>query len=130
MQHTSWQLAIIDYDLPKNHKQLLVVAPMFLDLLETERSSSPAYHGSIVYIVSTKFLDINTECEFISQNVRDELRNITSCIRFGVPFCHIWDPNENMYRWCISWILKPLITEKDIIDAELKFGISLNDYTI
>lgn len=46
----------------------------------------------------------------------------------AVYIAEVYDTASSKYSWMFSLMLWPILTEKDAIDAEMKFGISLKEY--
>lgn len=118
MMNNAWQLGVIDYDLT-DFKQY----PKFYSQIQAERHNGVGLDdGDIVYIVSTSKRTIHSLGELFS-----ELAN-RPIYQFGVTFADVWNVKKKRYGWAMQEFIRPILTEKDVIEVELKFGISLKDY--
>ena len=108
MINQAWQLAVVDYDRLKNFYEK---NKKFARIVESSKSRDTSFKdGEVVYIAS-----IMDTCKKIGE------------VDFS-PQCRVWLPERNKYGYCILDMLYPILTEKNIIEVELKFGIKLDDY--
>ena len=115
-----WQLAVVDLDILK---RLDEDGAMMKKLsLRLSASNSNLHLGDVVYICSVAQIDREKfDCEqyaVLNKNI----------FALGIPFANIWIPNIKSYGYFPLYALRPIVTEADAIEMEMKFSISLKDY--
>ena len=115
----AWQLCIIDSDSADFSDCI-----EFNNTLNTAVKNGKISNGCIVYVVNSVIIPFN-ELNPLFKGIKEKSRY--SFID-GVPFAYVWYPSIKRYGWVFQDILKPIITEQDIIEIETKFGISLEEY--
>ena len=43
-------------------------------------------------------------------------------------FSYVWSPDRKNYGWLMQEILRPVLSERDAIEMETKFGIDLRGF--
>ena len=119
---TSWQLCIVDYDRVKGNFKGL---DEFLDKCETSPSKSALMNGEVVYCISHRL---------VGEQSHDAHPAIKFLHNVGFPkdcmtdIADVYCPRNKKYAWCMLFMLWPILTEKDAVEAEIKFSISLREY--
>lgn len=118
--HTGWQLAIVDLDIFPICKGTALEKELQHALSSSDNKISS---GKVVYICSTMQVPID--------QLGKEWQELAYANIFAlkeVPLANIWIPDNTSYGWAPLYLLRPIITEADAVEAELKFGISLKDH--
>lgn len=101
-----WQPAIVDYEQLMNvTKKNDTVKEECKQILSGKLDNEAIKAGTLVYIVETYIDDYGG---------------------YNMHFCTVWEPSRQRYLKQALNSLRPLITEKDIIDMEMKFGNDLS----
>lgn len=119
MINKAWQLGVIDYDLTDFKK-----CPAFYNVVQAERNNGKGLNdGDIVYIAST----FNCPISSLDSNFT-ELKNINMFKYVGVTFANAWNVKTKQWSWIMLSFVKPILTEADVVEAELKFSIDLKEF--
>lgn len=102
-----WQLAVVDWDMFKknvhpSHAWLLDE----IDKTEKDTSGKALASGEVVYICS-----VASESTLADGTVAS--------------MAYVWSPSRCMYMTSALGALHPIVTPKDAIEMNLKFGLSL-----
>lgn len=113
-----WQLAVVDVD-AFSYTKCSALIDRLRNLFE---NSSPMPCGTIVYICST----MQCSAEKFGQEWRSDY--LDKLFAHGIPFANVWMPAKKKYGFAPLYVLRPIATEADVIEVEMKFGISLKEY--
>ncbi len=110
MLSNAWQLGVVDYD--RFMKRLSMLGhDKAMKLLKNEMQAGELKNGTVVYVIDVEH---NAKCEYGELTHYDR--------------AHIWLPENQSYGDACIQIIRPVLTEKDAVQAELDFCISLADY--
>ena len=114
MIENNWQLAVIDYDFGINAIKR-TNAGLAADLQKSIKTNCTRYlpDGTIVYVVAVNCEEYHGDSQIYHGLVR---------------IADVYVPDTECYDtiWCA--FVHPILTEKDMIDVELRLGISLSGY--
>lgn len=110
MLSNAWQLGVIDYDRFMKRLSMLKYDKA-MKLLKNEMQTNGLYNGMVVYVIDVEH---NVNCEY------GELTQYNKA--------HLWIPENQSYGDACIQLVRPILTEKDAVQAELDFCISLADY--
>lgn len=116
-----WQLAVVDLDVYKwNDGSALKkkFEQLFNDPDRTLVQSTVVYICSVAQIPCVKF---GSEYDWDNPSYGGMFSN-------GVPIANVWIPKAKRYGYAPLYVLRPIVTEADAIEMEMKFSISLKDY--
>ena len=119
---TGWQLCVIDYDRVRGKFKGL---DAFLNKCKHNQKIHTIKNGEIVYYMMHR---LSTEYSSVDHPSKDFLNIIGFPEDYATQIAEIYFPNNGTYGWCLLFMLWPIVSEKDVIDAKVKFGISLKEY--
>ena len=102
--NNAWQLAVVDWELYKKYAASKG-KDHILNRCFVDKSTQPFKDGTIVFIIKPYFMSANGELG-----------------------AYLWIPSKKKYGSIIIHVLYPVITAKDAIEMNLKFGIDLSPY--
>ena len=116
----SWQLCIIDREACDFSK-----APKFDQVFRTAAKLDEFPNGAILFAITSLFKPFRE-----LDPIFCELQAISKFAFIGgVMFSYVWSPNGKNYGWLMQEILRPVLSERDAIEMEAKFGINLEEFT-
>ena len=115
----AWQLCIVDRESCDFSK-----APKFERVFKTAPKLESIKNGTVVFAITSILKPFN------SLNPRFyELKDIPKFSFIGgVMFSYAWLPSTKRYGWFMQDMLRPILSEQDVIYAETKFGINLENF--
>ena len=115
----AWQLCIVDRESCDFSK-----VPEFERVFKTAQKLESIKNGTALFAITSILKPFN------SLNPKFyELKNIPKFAFIGgVMFSYAWLPNTKRYGWFMQDILRPILSEQDVIYAETKFGINLENF--
>lgn len=115
----AWQLCIVDRESCDFSK-----APKFEQAFKNASKLESIKNGTVLFAITAMLKPFN------SLNPRFyELKSIPKfAVMGGVVFSYAWLPNTKRYGWFMQDILRPILSEQDVIDVETKFGVSLENF--
>ena len=118
--NTGWQLCVVDYDRAKGQFSCIDA------FLNKPNACSPYLinNGSIVYFISHR---LSSEYDKFDHPCKKFMDSINFPEDFDLYVAEVYDIASSRYGWMFSFMLWPILTEKDAINAELKFGMSLKE---
>lgn len=119
---TGWQLCVIDYDRVRGKFKGL---DAFLNKCKHNPKIHTIKNGEIVYYMMHR---LSTEYSSVDHPSKEFLNIIGFPEDYATQIAEIYFPSNGTYGWCLLFMLWPIVSEKDVIDAEVKFGISLKEY--
>ena len=115
----SWQLCIVDREACDFSK-----APKFEQVFRTAARLDAFPNGTVLFAVTSLFKPFKELDPIFS-----ELQAIPPFAFIGgVMFSYVWSPDGKNYGWLLQEILRPVLSERDAIEMETKFGISLDAF--
>ena len=115
----SWQLCIVDREACDFSE-----APKFEQVFRTAARLDAFPNGTILFAVTSLFKPFGELSPIFS-----ELQVIPKFAFIGgVMFSYVWSPEIKSYGWLMQEILRPVLTERDAIEMETKFGIDLREF--
>lgn len=121
--NTGWQLCVVDYS---HVRGMFSSIDHFLDDSSASNLAECLLdNGKAVYFISHRLL---SEYDNVDHPCKKFLRSINFPEDMDVFIAEVYDPSSGRYAWMFSFMLWPILTEKDAINAEMKFGISLKEY--
>lgn len=116
---TSWQLCIVDREACDFSE-----APKFEQVFRTAARLDAFPNSAIVFAVTSLFKSFRELSPIFS-----ELQAIPKFAFIGgVMFSYVWSPDRKNYGWLMQEILRPVLSERDAIEMETKFGIDLRGF--
>ena len=116
----AWQLCVVDRDAVDLSK-----APEFEKMLMSVQAKSPFPNGTPVFVVTSELKSF--------KNLAQVYQTLTSIRRYavmnGILFSYVWMPTEMHYGWIMHDLLRPILTERDAVEMEAKFGLNLEEFT-
>ena len=117
----SWQMCVVDRNMIDFNDY-----PTFNEqCVESSKKNSSIKDGDVVFVVTSAlkpFSKLGPSFDELAQHGRYAFMD-------GVMFAYIWIPKFNRYNWIFQDFLKPILTEQDATEAELKFCTDLKDFT-
>ena len=110
MLSNAWQLGVVDYDRFMKRLSMLGYGKA-MKLLKNEMHTSELKNGMVVYVIDVEH---NVNCEY------GELAHYDKA--------NLWIPESQSYGDACIQLVRPILTEKDVVQAELDFCISLDYY--
>lgn len=125
---SGWQLAVIDVS--------QVNASKFPTLAKSLSKSISDCNGEVVFITSSTVIPLqelveqqNLATKIDGQKLIYELSQSGMYRDFGIPYATVFYPKTKHYGLIILDVLRPILSEEDAIEVEMKFGIDLSQYT-
>ena len=115
----AWQLCIVDRESCDFSK-----APNFERVFKSAQKLESSKNGTVVFAITSILKPFN------SLNPRFyELKYIPKFSFIGgVMFSYAWLPSKKRYGWFMQDILRPILSEQDVIYAETQFGVNLENF--
>ena len=115
----SWQMCVVDRSIADFSEY-----PEFNEYFLDSSRANKIMDGEVVFVVTTTI--------FSFSSISPIFRSLKTCPEYsccgGILFAYVWYASEKKYGWIFHSILKPILNEQDAIEAETKFGISLEEY--
>ena len=108
MAENRWQLAVVDWDLWKKNLPSNAAVLEEIDKVEHDDSGNTLQSGEVVYICSVDHVDFRG--------------------KYGlnyVAIADVWVPSKRRYTKNVLYSLWPILSARDAIEVNLKFGLSL-----
>ena len=123
-----WQLAVIDTS--------MVNASRFPTLAKSISNTISQCNGEVAFIVGSTVISLHelVECQPLAAKINgrelaDELLHADMYRNFGVPYATVFYPKTKHYGIVMLDVLRPILSEEDALEVEMKFGIDLSQYT-
>ena len=117
----SWQMCVVDRNMVDFSD-----CPTFNEhVVESSKKNSAIKDGDVVFVVTSTlklFSKLSPWFDELEQNGKYAFMN-------GLLFAYVWAPKLKTYSWIFQDFLKPILTEQDAAEAELKFCTDLKDFT-
>ena len=115
----AWQLCVVDRDACDFSK-----APKFNHVFKTASCLEAFPNGTVLFAITSLFKPF--------KDLGSMFFELTAISPFsfigGVMFSYVWSPETKRYGWLMQEILRPVLTERDAIEMETKFGIDLRGF--
>lgn len=122
-----WQLAVID--------STMVNASKYPVLAKSISNSISQCNGEAAFIVDSTVIPLQELVErqhlaakIDGKEVVDELLHADMYRNFGVPYATVFYPKTKHYGIVMLDVLRPILSEEDALEVEMKFGIDLSKY--
>ena len=111
----AWQLCIVDREACDFSQ-----SPKFEQAFKTTTRIETPPNGTALFAVTSLLKPFKSLDPIFS-----ELKAIPKfAIMDGVMFSYVWWPNTKRYGWLMQDILRPILSEQDVIYAETMFGVN------
>lgn len=117
----AWQLCVIDRTLID-----FSMAPNFAQQVMADATTSPMKDGTIVFVVGIIVKSFSSLPSTFTELKKASLKYYA--ISDGVVFANVWSPSIKKYGWIMRDFLRPILSEQDAIDVEIKFGVNLKNF--
>ncbi len=122
-----WQLAVVDTS--------MVNASKYPVLAKSISNSISQCNGEAAFIVSSIVIPLQELVErqhlaakIDGKEVVEELLHADMYRIFGVQYATVFYPKTKHYGMVILDVLRPILSEEDALEVEMKFGIDLSRY--
>lgn len=122
-----WQLAVID--------STIVNASKYPVLAKSISNSISQYNGEAVFIVCSTIIPLqelvkrqHLAAMIDGKELVEELSRYDMYRYFGVPYATVFYPKTKHYGMTMLDVLRPILSEEDALEVEMKFGIDLSRY--
>ena len=115
----AWQLCVVDRDFACFENAI-----DFELKFKTVDKDEPFPNGTIVFATCSVLKGFDALGAFFDS------AKFVPRYRFmgGIMFSYVWVPSASRYGWIMQDMLRPILTEIDAIDMEIKFGINLKEW--
>ena len=116
----AWQLCVVDRTLTD-----FSMAPNFAQQVMADATTSIMKDGTVVFVVG---IIVKSFSSLPSAFAELKASSKYYAIPDGVVFANVWNPSLKKYGWIMRDFLRPILSEQDAVEAEMKFGVNLKNF--
>lgn len=115
MNKNGWQLAVVDWSLlKKNYRSIYDMIADHISWVEALPDGDPhgLKSGTVCYIVDVFYAEpFSKSFEAAASQIYGNKAAVFN----------LWVPSMSRYMYCLMLAVRPIVTEEDIVDVELKY---------